>query len=610
MTLTRTVALAIERLESRPRRFLLLCSFLDPGCIWPELFPDLPSTRFETLMEELGAVSLTEAASMMDGKRGRSVHPAVHKIIRHIALQQNELERCITIAFSNVARALPDDLDTDVADKQRQILPHVEQCRQNLDLFHKYELRVAPELLPCLGTMGWLLYQRGQLDDAVAFYDLALRTYESLATHHLTKRPIAHDSPSSNERVSAENTSPYRDADYYIIINSYGLVYKERGDLNRAQRCFHIVRDSFEETSALKDMEDDLSQGVLNINLALSLRQSGHLEKARNLLRTALVFYEHQQDEDGAMQKCKIKQYLGSIYKLEAEYYKATMMIEEACAGLSVHSSDDSLLLAIAKKELGSVYLLWDEPEHDCLANAQRCFEIASVGITKHCRADSNIYIDLQWHQHMLLMAQARRSEVDRTLEIQAACDAFDAFITTLNARPKDDPIKLHALRTYGKWLQKLERWEDGQARLLSAIEGYQMRNNHQLDHAFAHKDIADGFFRRFDLGHHAAGLPLLERATQHYRKARSLFESLHPDYAVLFIVNIDKKLEAIHFRLTVPAEELHRLRKRPSESRGDEYLEDVDSSSSSRSSGDGNSDPNQSPAFVSRMRDWIYELI
>jgi tetratricopeptide (TPR) repeat protein len=548
-TLTKTVALAVENLTSQARGLLLQCAFLDSRCIWPELFPGMSLEIYESLVTELGAISLLEIASTQEaGDNSIAVHPAVHKIVRLIAIERDDVGDCIAIVINNIAQAIPSAHDENVSDKQRLILPHVAQCRSNLQLFTEYEdLYINPVILPALGRLGWMLYQRGQLQDAEAFYSMALETYDVIFTADVTapNTEVLADLGGS-QTLPVISSMIYKDADYYDIVNSYGLLYKARGEVENAKRCFEMVRKSSDEASPLGD---DLSRPALDVNLALSMRQGGRLHEARELLERARKAYEDADDEQSRYQLCKVHQYLGSVYKMEGEYWKAAEAIRRnVCAELSSIDVDPtSLPLAIANKELGSIYLL--EDGKGSLAKAAKCFEDARVGIEKHCMKDSSIAIDLRWHQLMLRMAEARRMQADRDIFIQETCEAFNVFIKDLTRWRRNEPVTLHAIRTYGKSLMKLGRWEEGGDYLMRAIAGYKKRKDHPLDAAFAKKDLADGYLRQFDLSEHALNPGHLDEAKRYYLEAMNLFATICSPYAESFMSTIVERIEAIEKR-------------------------------------------------------------
>ncbi|OBT78711.1 hypothetical protein VF21_02576 [Pseudogymnoascus sp. 05NY08] len=528
--LTKVIHLAISRLDIKTQSFLLLCGFLDPECIWADLFPGLPHARFKILEEKLGATCLIkQALNCGVGKEGFSIHPAVHKVVRSLALQQSDAEACINTVFNNVASALPDEHDETALEEQRQILPHVEQCQKTLSIFKDYDLRIQLEVLPSLGHLGWFFYRRSQYDDAAAFYGCALSTFEEL--------------PGGNQ-----------DADYYIIVNSYGLVFRARGDIVQAETCFQMVLNSIENDSAQPHL-GDLSNPILDVNLALSLRQRARLDKATELLKKASATFKNQQGLNAQIQMFKTDQYIGSILKLQNKLIDAADQVENAMSGLKTLLGSNSLEVALAAKELGSIRLLQDT--HGSRYLAEKCFQDAEEGIKKHCGDRSRIFYDLRWHQLMLGMAQCRNIESDSEMQSRI-CGDFEDFIRLLEGSlSRNDTATLHSIRTYGKALLKLGKWEEGKAQLLRAIRGYRLKHGDQpLDAAFANKDLADGYFQRGSGTDGRAPNPRdLRKAAEHYQDARRLFISLRSNFASEFCQTITKRLDSIESKVAGGAE-------------------------------------------------------
>jgi tetratricopeptide (TPR) repeat protein len=566
---TKTVALTLEKLDADAQNLLLLCAFLDPGCIWKDLFPDIPAEMFESLKAKLSKFSLVEEAVIQEhGKPGFAIHPAVHKIVRLLALERDDAEQCINTAFSCVIQALPDELTENALDEQRQLLPHVEQCHKNLSLFTEYDFQFDRKILPGLGELGLVLHQRGQLRDAESFYFQAITSYEKIPAIDHTETDDSPGSEILDNPGPANNAIPCRDPDYYIIVNNYGLIYKERGEVQKADACFDTVRQSVQSNSAETDL-GNLPPTIPVINLALCLRQNGQLDRAKMHLEQAKVVYQacaQRGEKEANIQLYKVQQYLGTIHREEMDYYKAKTLLQDAVAGLSSAFDNDSLHVAIARKELGSLYLLQDTPED--LKRAEEYLKAAEHGILSQCKENSRVVIDFHWHQLMLRMAQVRRLRTDREVQQDKVIQDFNNFIMSLEKWSKNDPVTLHAVRTYGKRLLKLGRWDEGETRLLRAIAGYEYiaryktmpgygaRLDHSMDAAFANKDLADGFLLRARSNTQAVNFQILDQAKKYYLRANQLFEAVQSEFANTFIQTISDRLASIESLEAEPANE------------------------------------------------------
>ncbi|KAI0849586.1 hypothetical protein F5Y00DRAFT_261371 [Daldinia vernicosa] len=545
-TLTKTISLAIERLESETRGFLLVCAFLDPGCIWAELFPDIPHDKFKHFVWQLGALSLIKQAPNLEfGKGGIAIHPAVHKVVRLLALQRSDVESYINSAIYSVARALPNEDSKEAAEEQRWILPHVMQCKENLEILKSYGLNIRRGILPGLGRLGQLLQRRGQLDDAARIYAWALRTYDELSLmDHLENEEI-NGTASANSQTQEMNNLPCQDADYYIILNDFGIIYKDRNEFEHAEACFKFICDSIDSTSVKAHLGDS-SNFILDINLALVLTQRGRLDEAETLLNRAKGHYKTLPEKYARVQELQIEQYLGTILKLRGDLVGASEALSEASSRLQAILGS-SLESALAEKELGSVFLLQGKPES--LNQARKCFKEAEKYIGEHCEADSIIALDLRWHQVTLRMAQCYKYKQDDETAVQQACDDYEKHIQRLEELlPRNDAMTLNSIRTYGKWLIKLGRFHGGRRKLQRAIKGYKLQTNNPLQAAFANMDLADGYFTCWP--EEQDDLHNLEMAKEYYLKSVELFVSLNSSFANVFTVDIHKKLYEIRQRL------------------------------------------------------------
>lgn len=569
-TLTKTISLAIERLELEARGFLLVCTFLDPGCIWAELFLDLPHGKFNYLVWQLGALSLIKQAPNREfGKGGIAIHPAVHKVLFSLAIQRSDVELYINSAIFNVARAVPNDHNEKAAEEQRRILPHVMQCKENLEILKSYGLNIRRGILPGLNNLGLLLQRRGQLDDAARIYAWALRTHEELSLmDHLEDEEGTVSTDGETQEV---NTLPYQDADYYIILNNLGTIYKDRSEFEHAETCFKKIRESIDSTPAQPHLGDS-SNSILDINLALVLIQRGRLDEAETLLGRAKKHYRGLSEEYARVQELQIERHLGTILKLRGELNDASEILSFVSFRLQA-TLGSSLESALAEKELGSVFLLQNTTES--LDEASKCFKEAEKYIGEHCAADGMIALDLRWHRLSVRMAQCcKHQDVDETA-VQQACDDFEEFIQYLeNSLPRNNATTLHSMRTYGTWLIRLNRFYDGRRKIQRAIEGYELRNSDPLQAGFANKDLADGYFVHWSKDRH--NLHDVEMAKKYYLKAENIFASLKSRFANEFVEDIQGKLKAIQ-RWIDPASEAQEQQEAPRVSMSTGHNEEVD---------------------------------
>lgn len=553
--LTKSVTLVIDRLDSETQNFLFTCAFLDSGCVWSDLFPDISIEEFNTYAAELGKFSLIERVTLVEaGDEGFSVHPAIHAIARITLLGQSNAGQIINLAINNVGYALPDDHDGAASAEQARFLPHVKQCKESLMVMNRRNIPIAPENLPILGILGSLLQRRGQLDDAETFYSCALFAYEA-------QQPVRSSIKQSNEvqdQTSEEDVLIHREPDYYLIINNYGMVLKARGNIEEAEKCFEMIRQSI-DMSSQADVSN-LANVDSKINLALVLRQQGRLNEATALLEEQRLLYKKQRGDEAIIHIAKINQYLGTIDKWQGQYWQASLKIKGARASLHSMLGSESLDVAIANKELAAICLLYDPAK---LSEAEEHLNNAEVGIKKHCEPNSRLYLDLQWHRLTLRLMQCRMPQHSSDTSIEKVCSDFDAFIARLETLlGQNDSVTLHNTRTYGRLLCKIGNFEAGEQKLLRAINGYEVeglkhevegRKVHfnRIDQAFANKDLADQYFiysTSLDENDRktAAGIDYLSTARKHYQEAQTLFHPINSEYVQDLIENIQRKLTSI----------------------------------------------------------------
>ncbi|KAI1656823.1 hypothetical protein F4813DRAFT_361969 [Daldinia decipiens] len=558
-SLTKTINLAIERLDSDARGFLLVCAFLDPECIWAELFPDLSHSRFYHIVRQLGSICLIRPVpNRRFGKAGIAIYPVVHRVARLLALQRSDVEMCINSAMHIVARAVPIEHAKGATDEQRRLLPHVLQCKENFEILNDYGMNIHRGLLPSLGHLGHLLQRRNQLDDAARIYAWTLNWYTRLS-------PIAHANDKSVDESRSVNSETQKidrlhpeAAGYYAVLNNFGLVYKDRNEIEYAEKCFEVVRDSIGIT-IMKPYFWDLLDSKFGTNFALCLIQRGQLDDAEILLNKAKDIYEAFLGDDFKVQLLKIQQHLGTISKLRHDLINALERLSTASSGLQAILGN-CLEFALATKELGSVFLLQDTVES--LREAEKCFKEAEKCIEEHCEADCRVALDLQWHQLILRMAQCYMFKRGDEAAIQQACDDYEEHIQRLEELlPRNDIMTLNSIRIYGRLLIKLGRFHDGRRKLQRAIEGYKLQSNDPLQAASANEDLADGYLI-YGIGnrHDTHNFVM---AKEYYSKSLELFSSLNSSFANKFAANIQAKLHEIQQLLGSASQQQEVLPKR-----------------------------------------------
>ncbi|KAI2769586.1 hypothetical protein F4815DRAFT_450716 [Daldinia loculata] len=544
--LNKAISLAIERLESDVRGFLLVCAFLDPECIWAELFPDLSHGRFNHLVRRLGAICLIRPVpNRRFGKTGIAIYPVVHRVARLLALHRSDAEMYINSAIYIVARSVPNEHAKGATDEQRRLFPHVLQCKENLEILNDYGMDIHHGLLPSLGHLGHLLQRRNQLDDAARIYVWTLNWYIRLS-------PVAHvndksvdEARSANSQTQNMDLVPPQAAEYYVVLNNLGLIYKDRNEIEYAEKCFKAVRESFDIT-IMHPYLGDLLDSMLGTNHALCLIQRGQLDDAEILLNRAREVYEALLGDDFKVHLLKIEQHLGAISKLRNDLIDALERLSTASSGLQAILGN-CLEFALATKELGSVFLLQDTVES--LREAGKCFKEAEKCIEEHCEADCRVALDLQWHQVTLRMAQCYKYKQGDEAAVQQACDDYEEYIQRLEELlPRNDIMILNSIRTYGKWLIKLDRFHDGRRKLQRAIEGYKLQSNDPLQAASANKDLADGYLMYWPGNQH--DIHNLVMAKEYYSKSLELFVSLNSSFANESAASTQTKLHETQQRL------------------------------------------------------------
>lgn len=171
-------------------------------------------------------------------------------------------------------------------------------------------IEAEPDHFDAVGLMGAIAYRQGKADDAIVWFQRALKGNPDSATFHGNLCEIYRNMGDLEQAIEMGKQAVRLDATYFHALNSLGAVYSEMKDFAVAEAFFHraiviaprmsgaynglgnVLRAQNRRVDALAAYQQALSLrptfAEALINFASMLRDDGKLEDAERALRKAV----------------------------------------------------------------------------------------------------------------------------------------------------------------------------------------------------------------------------------------------------------------------------------------------------------------------------------
>lgn len=240
--------------------------------LWFELFHrskdlDIPSwikslarskIRFKCIMRILLAYSLVE--SSQNGE-SYSIHPVVHDWCRE-SISRNRID-LIVLALIILGFAVPDDSESAYWLVQRRLLPHANQCGQEVFRLDLAEVEREWEINDAFHSLGVLYHDQSKLVEAEKMYERALYgkqktlspdhistldTVDGLGGLYCEQEKLTEAEKMYQRALSGKEKSWGADHPSTLdTVNNLGTLYDKQGKLAEAEKMFLRALDGKEK---------------------------------------------------------------------------------------------------------------------------------------------------------------------------------------------------------------------------------------------------------------------------------------------------------------------------------------------------------------------------